>query len=168
MTYPNQQLVQTLLPLMQKQMEAIQRELGWLLTGMSNRVSHSNPDIRREIQDRLDASMQGLTMVYLFALWEEYVERDVEREWLPAEKLERLNAFRHVRHCAAHGFGGARADKCRTEFEAVMNSDQPFPNLPWSSDSIDLTKSQVAIDCMRFMEELGKEIIGRVANNNPP
>lgn len=168
MTIPNQNLVNDLLPLMMAQLVSTQREFGWLLSSSRHSVKHADPQTRQEIQTRVDAATQGLLLVYLFAMWEEYVKRDVEREWLPADKLERLNAFRHVRHSTAHGFDGTRAHKCRAEFDAIMNSAQPFPNLAWTNDTIDLSMSQVATDCHGFMSDLAKELIGRLANDNRP
>lgn len=164
----NLPLVERLLELMRIQTESLQGEFGWLLTATRHSVKHKDPAIRTKTQTGVDAATQGLILVYLFAMWEEYVHRDEEKEWLPADQLTRLNAFRHVRHSMAHGFNGSRADRCRSEFEEIMRSPQPFPNLPWTDDKIDLSQSQVAIDCQRFMSELSKVLLGRVANNNRP
>lgn len=101
-------------------------------------------------------------------MWEEYVPRPLEKEWLPVDNLDRLNAFRHIRHSVAHGSEGQRANQLRVEFEQVMNSINPIANLVWDSNSIDLTKSQVALDCHKFMEEIIKQLIGRIANDKRP
>jgi hypothetical protein len=164
----NETIFTPILPLMGKLQECVQREFGWIYSRSGTLVTHDNPEIRKQIQKSVDAYIPGLLLVYLFALWEEYVDRQIERDWLPADKSLRLNAFRHIRHSFAHGFNGNRANKCRIEFESIMSSNQPFPNLPWDNDKIDLTKSQVAIDCQRFMEDLAKELIGRIANDNRP
>lgn len=164
----NETIFNPILPLLTKIQGCVQRDFGWIYSKSGTLVTHPAPLIRKEIQESVDASVQGLLLVYLFALWEEYVERQLEREWLSADKLERLNAFRHIRHSVAHGFDGTRANKCRAEFENIMNSSQPFPNLPWDTNKIDLKKSQVSIDCQRFMEDIAKELVGRIANNNRP
>lgn len=168
MTIPNQQLVNDILPLMMKQIQSLQGAFGYIYSGLRNSVKHNDPTIRAKIQKEVDAASQGLLVVYLFSMWEEYVERQVEKDWLTTDELERLNAFRHLRHSMTHGFEGARARQCRTEFEAVMNGQRPFPNLTWDNDNLDLTNAQVAIDCQRLMDDLAKKLIGRIANNNPP
>jgi hypothetical protein len=164
----NELIYTPILPLQSQLSDCVQKEFGWFLSESKHMIRHHDSDTRELIQNRLDSSVQGLLLVYLFAMWEEYVPRSVEKEWLLADKLERLNAFRHIRHSVAHGFGGKRADKLRVEFENVMASSNPFPNLKWGDDSIDLTKSQVAIDCHRLMEELIKQLVGRIANNIRP
>lgn len=164
----NETIFTPMLPLMGKLQDCVQREFGWIYSKSGTLVTHDNPVVRKQIQKSVDAYIPGLLLVYLFALWEEYVDRQIEKDWLPAENLERLNAFRHIRHSFAHGFNGGRASKCRKEFENVMRSTQPFPSLPWDIDKIDLTKSQVAIDCQRFMNDLAKELIGRIANDKRP
>ena len=146
----------------------LQKGFGWLLSGTRHMASHKNPDTRAIIQTSIDSSVQGLLVVYLFAAWEEHVKRDIENEWLPEAMLKRLNAFRHIRHSMAHGFNGTRANKCRNEFEDVMVSNKPFPNLTWDNDSIDLSKSQVATDCQIFMHAASTELIQRIANDNRP
>ncbi|MBL4602973.1 MAG: hypothetical protein JKY84_09510 [Emcibacteraceae bacterium] len=168
--HPNQQIFTDILPLMLKQITALQGPFGFIYTELSNVVKHSDPVIRQQRQDEVNATKNGLLVVYLFAMWEEYIERDLETDWLAADELERLNAFRHIRHSVAHGIDGQRASnmRFRNAFEVIMNGSQPFPNLPWTNDSIDLTKSQVAIDCQRLMEDLGKKLIGRIANDNRP
>lgn len=161
----NQALVQSLLPLMNKQWDAFQHELGWLLSESTAYVNHPNPQARPEIQRRLNATREGLVLVYLFAMWEQFVERSVESEWLTPAKLLRLNAFRHLRHCAAHGFEGRRARQCREEFEAVMNSTDPLPNVEWTADTVEISTAGVAIDCQRFMAGLAPELISRIAED---
>ena len=168
MTIPNQNLVNDILPLMQKQIQSLQGAFGYIYSGLRNSVQHKDPSVRNKIQGEVDCASQGLLLVYLFAMWEEYIEHQVEKDWLTTAELERLNAFRHIRHSMAHGFEGTRARQCRAEFESIMNSGQPFPNLPWDNDKLDLTKSQVAIDCQRWMEDLCRKLIGRIANDNRP
>lgn len=165
----NEKLVKKVLPLLMVQLETLQGAYGYIYSGTRNCcINIQDPNIRKQKQNEVDIYTQGLLVVYLFAMWEAYVDRDVEKEWLPADKLTRLKAFRHIRHSVAHGFAVTRADLCRKEFEFIMESNQPFPNLPYDSDSLDLTNSQVASDCQRFMGDLGKELIGRIANNIKP
>ncbi len=163
----NVDLFTQMLPLMMAQIRAAQREFGQLLSGTRNIVKHPNPETRKELQDGVDRAVQGLLVVYLFAMWEEFVSRDMEQEWLTPDELTKLGAFRHIRHSVAHGFEGKRAKQCRSEFEQQMNT-KPFPNLEWDDERVDLSKSQVAIDCLTFMSDIGQKLIGRIANDNKP
>lgn len=102
-----------------------QQELGWIWSSSRHAVTYPNPELRASTQRRLDHSVGGLTVVYLFALFEEYFPR---AEWskvtLPDE--QRLLAFRHIRHSVAHGFDGSRANTHAVEFDAVMASSSPI------------------------------------------
>jgi hypothetical protein len=164
----NEIIYEPIIPLQSKLSDCLHKGFGWILSESKNMAKHSDSNSRKLIQDSIDVNVQGLLIVYLFAMWEEYVPRTLENEWIPAGKLERLNAFRHIRHSIAHGFEGQRANKLRVEFNQVMNSRNPFANLQWDTDSINLTKSQVAVECHKFMEEIIKILIGRIANDNRP
>ncbi len=164
----NETLVQSLIPLASKQWEAFQYELGWLLNASTAPINHQNSQARPEIQRRLNATREGLILVYLFAMWEQFVERSVETQWLTQAELLRLNAFRHLRHCAAHGFEGRRARQCREEFETVMNSTDPFQNVEWTTDTVDISNGGVANHCQRFMAGLAPYLISRIAEARKP
>jgi hypothetical protein len=164
----NKTLVRSLYPLAGKQWEAFQHELGWLLSVSTAPINHPNLQARPEIQRRLNGTREGLILVYLFAMWEQFVERSVETQWLTQAELLRLNAFRHLRHCAAHGFEGRRAKQCRDEFETIMNSTDPFQNVEWTTDMVDISNGNVAIHCQQFMAGLAPQLISRIAEGREP
>ncbi len=161
----NESIYLPILPLVSKLTNCLSQEVGIIISKSNQLVQHVNANVREENQARINNTIQGLLLVYLFALWEEYIDRDIERRWLSEQERNRLNAFRHIRHSAAHGFDGTRANKCRIEFETIMNSSEPFPNVIWNSNRINLANSQVVIDCQRFMISLVPDLIARIAGN---
>ncbi len=163
----NENIFLPLLPLKNMLPDIVPREFGWLLS-TRNLVEHGNKEQQAAIQKSVNRCIQGILIVYLFALWEEYVPRNLEENWLSSSERERLRAFRHIRHSFAHGFGGARANQCRSEFENVMKSTQPFAKLNWDNNKIELCDSQIALDCQRHMEDLSNKLVDRIARDESP
>jgi len=68
----------------------------------------------------------------------------------------------------ALGYKGSRADYPvrRKAFESKM----PFSGIDWdqTTDTIDLSKSNVALDCHRFLQDLGKQLVVRLHSNKKP
>jgi hypothetical protein len=164
----NEEVYTDILPLLQRQLESLQGSFGYLLGGAKKLADHAEAAAREKIQGEINEALQGLLIVYLFSMWEEYVPRELEREWLPEEVYQRLNAYRHIRHTVAHGFDGNRAKKCRVEFEMIMNSDYPFKGVFWDCDSLKIGQSDLAHECWNFMSNAAKQLIGRIANDNRP
>ncbi len=169
---PNHELADLGFKLQHSLENAMQHEFGWLLTGMKHRVTHHDPNFRMETQDRVDAAVQGILLVYLFAIFDEYTTDELRGNWISENDKYVLKAYRHLRNSIAHGHGGKRAPNCksRDQFEIVMNSDKPFPNLVWdrTQDTIDMTKSQVAHDCYNHMSNITRKMIGHLINNIRP
>ncbi len=170
--YPNKDLTDRALELMRVLTEMPQHEFGWILGGMMHRVQHHDPDYRREAQRRVDAAVQGILVVYLFSIFDEYTTDEMRGEWMTSEDKNTLAAYRHIRNSVAHGFGGKRAKGCRWRgyFEAKMNSPERFPGVVWDkvADTIDLTTSGIANSCHNFMSQVAKRLAGHLANDNKP
>ena len=165
----NQSRVERITPLANLLRVSLQTEFGWLLTGTRLLITETGPG-RQEQQDRVDSSVQGLLVVYLFGRWEEFVDPQIEREWLHPYELTRLQGLRHIRHSVALGFEGIRADQCRAEFESIMGSRKPFRGVEWdrSADTIDLSRAHVAYECHQSMYTLSRQLVDRLANDRQP
>lgn len=139
---------------------AYQNEVPYLQT-KGNEVP--NP----ELKIRVKRSIRGLLVVYLFAMWDTYVDRDLEDKILNADERHRLRAYRHIRHSCVHGFDGKRAKQCRKEFEEVMDSKNAFRNVIWDKgqDTIEICDSQVDHDCKNLISDLANKVFDRLANN---
>lgn len=120
------------LALMSEQIGSLQREFGHVLSGkniIANNVNYPNhPEETVNVRNGVKSLIEGSLLVYLFAMWESHVPDDIN-EWLTAEELQKLYAFKHVRDSTAHKFKGGRADyrNRRAAFEAEM----PFSGIEW-------------------------------------
>ncbi|WP_374662638.1 hypothetical protein [Inhella sp.] len=170
--YPNKEYTDKALGLMRVLGEMPQYEFGWILSGMMHRVQHPNPEYRQEAQRRVDCAVQGILVVYLFSIFDEYTTDQMRGEWIKEEDKKLLQVYRHIRNSVAHGHGGSRAKNCRwrKEFEDNMNSDSPLPGVIWDriADTIDLTNSGVANSCHLFMSGVAQRLAGHLANDNRP
>lgn len=144
-----------------------QEEVGWLYSSIRYSVNSQNPQDRIRIQDRLNHATGGVLIVYLFALFETYFEKNEWNKYLKADELEKLLAFRHIRHSIAHGFNGSRADGHRTEFDKVMKSPTTKITgvIKFDHDSITLAP-EVGIQCLEYMKNLSLKCIERVAKTS--
>jgi len=120
-----------------------------------------------ELKIRVKRSIRGLLVVYLFAMWDTYVDRELEDKILNADERHRLRAYRHIRHSCVHGFNGKRARQCRNEFDKVMESDNAFRNviLDKVADKIEICDSQIDHDCKNLISDLAYKVIDRLANS---
>ncbi len=109
-----------------------------------NDYSKTRPHLSNEL---LSSTIKGMLVIYWFTVWEQYFSRDDEKQYLDSENLEILNAYRHIRHSAAHGMDLRRANKCRNEFENIMNGVTPITGITFDEDNIDLSESEAAADC---------------------
>lgn len=156
--------LKNMVDLMGEQLKAFQRGAGHIYSDTKNLQSLNRFDAptRTEIQKEINHIVQGSLLVYLFAMWDEYGTRDLEGR-LTNDDQTRMDAFRHVRHSAAHGFKGTRAKdnkKLSNAFETIMRSKNPL-NVGWDEDedTIDLSQSSVAYACHEFMSASTKKIL---------
>lgn len=162
---------QRALELMQLQAVSLQRAFGHVFSGASliaNNVNYPNhPEETAQIRSDVLNLIQASLLVYLFAMWESH-EPQAVLEWLTAEEVAELQAYRHLRDSAAHKFGGARADypARRAAFEAKM----PFDGVQWDrkSDTIDLACSHAAHGCLQVMQRLTKHLVVRLHAGKSP
>ena len=159
------------LELMQVQGGALQREFGHVYSGantIANNVNYPQfPEETLKVRRGVKSLIDGALLVYLFAMWEEHVPDDVST-WLTEAERQRLDAYKHVRDSVAHKFNGGRADFSarRAAFEAMY----PFDGVQWNSveDKIDLSASSASYGCFQFMEQLTKQLIVRLHQNERP
>ena len=157
--------------LMTEQITSLQREFGHVVSGkslISNKVNYpKNPVETAEIRKGIHSLIEGSLLVYLFAMWESHTPDDIN-EWLTTEEKKTLNAYKHVRDSAAHKYKGGRADfeSRRQAFEEKM----PFSGIIWyqDTDTIDISNSSVAINCLRDMDPITKQLVIRLHKNEKP
>ena len=101
-------------------------------------------------------------------MWESHVPEDVH-EWLTIDEKRKLNAFKHVRDSSAHKYEGGRAKRHVGKVQA-FESEMPFSNIAWNqtTDTIDLSNSNVSYEFHQFMDSLVKELVVRFHENRKP
>jgi len=82
-------------------------EIGWF-HNLERKVDYKSDEARKEVQDKLDHAMGGLSIVYLFAIFESYFKREHWKKFIKEDEIKILKAYRHVRHSIAHQSGGLR------------------------------------------------------------
>lgn len=129
--------------------------------------SHPNKDLLKKETNSL---IQGMLAVYFFAVWDElmpnwneYGSRTIEDYIQEEEKLQ-LQAYRHVRHIAAHKMNGERANNAKSKFNEYFELNPNFSSINWhrENDRIDLSESSVGADIADFMKNLSIKISFRV------
>jgi hypothetical protein len=102
-----------------------------------------------ETRDELKELMEGLSLVYLFALWDDHIQNDYLVSTFSKDELRKFRAFKHVRHTVAHGTTGKRAKQNRIDFEAEM----PFAGIIFdnNADKILIGNSSVTWQCHALM-----------------
>lgn len=140
------------------------RAFGYFMGGKlelcNNLHIPNHPERSTETRNELRELMEGLSLVYLFALWDEHIQSDYFIAHVDKGELRKFRAFKHVRHTVAHGISGKRAMQCRNEFEAEM----PFSGiaLDVNSDSISIGSSSVTLGCLQLMSHLSGKLAAQL------
>jgi hypothetical protein len=126
------------------------REFGYLLSATRHAVNLADPAQRHEIQNALEQLVQGLAIVYLFAIFEDFFAIDEIKN--KHSTLDEYLAYRHIRHSFAHKPLGKLAKMHRVEFEKLINTGNLGHLLTWnhSADSIHL-KSGIVEQIREFL-----------------
>lgn len=134
-------------------------EFGYLLSATHHAVNLADPVQRHKIQNNLEQLAQGLAIVYLFAIFEDFFPIDEIRKKHSA--LDEYLAYRHIRHSFAHKPLGKRAKMHRVEFEKLINTGNLDHLLLWDqqTDSIYL-KSGIVEQIREFLVNS----VARIAN----
>ena len=135
------------------------REFGYLLSATRHAVNLADPAQCHEIQNALEQLTQGLAIVYLFAIFEDFFAIDEIKKKHNA--LDEYLAYRHIRHSFAHKPLGKRAKMHRVEFEKLFKTGNLDHFLIWDqqNDSIYL-KSGIVEQIREFLVNS----VARIAN----
>lgn len=112
------------------------REFGYLLSATRYAGSLADPAQRDDLHYTLEQLVQGLAIVYLFSIFEEYFT--INEIKMKHSALDEYLAYRHIRHSFAHKPLGKRADMHRAEFEKLVSTGNLDHLLTWEqqTDSI--------------------------------
>lgn len=152
--------------------------MGWLTSGTLRKVQYPNASqFNKPVQQDLDHMVGGLTIVYLFAVFESALPPGKHlSEWqshhIDPAQLEELLAYRHIRHVVAHGLDGNRQSISthRTEFEGWHNAGKFTNVVDWdrAADQILIRATGVWNPLQMFMTDVLSKVISNCRNQCPP
>ncbi|MFC1955322.1 hypothetical protein ACFLWZ_02125 [Chloroflexota bacterium] len=82
-------------------------ELDWFHQ-LGKAVDYMSVENIKLVRSEVDNAMGGLSVLYLFAMFEYYFDQSLWKTYLSSEDEKILRAYRHVRHSIAHGHHGLR------------------------------------------------------------
>lgn len=82
-------------------------ELDWFYK-LGEEVKYGSNENVKLVRADVDHVVGGLSVLYLFAIFESYFDASDWEKYLPPEEEQVLRAYRHVRHSIAHGHHGKR------------------------------------------------------------
>jgi hypothetical protein len=135
---------------LRSQLSKRMQEIGWIESAYSC-VKYSDPEVTNSVRARTQNLSSALCVLYFVVMVESYFpnvytdsitkQRNLWEEinqygWLSDLELERLRAYRHIRHTFAHDPYGKRAKQNSSSFTRVMESANPLPSISYTSDTV--------------------------------
>jgi hypothetical protein len=146
----------------------LQREFGHFITTHRNRVHYPNhPEESKQIQRNLDELVSRMAVVYLFAVFDEYLTPAMENA-IPANKKEMLGAYRHLRNCAAHGVlykRSPRKDSSHHAYERTMKETSPLPGIAYHVSDVVFVGTGIELQCRGFLHQVTVDIFNCFENS---
>ena len=151
------------------------RSFPFVLAGPERMLSETdNPDAPN-IRPEAEQILAGALIVYLFSMWDEYVEHtDVEKFFRPEEKLKYF-AFKHLRIVAAHNISGDRTGNKEgqkqmdhaAKLDEIMASATPLAGVTLENNKVILTLPEAVLECRQFLQGMSLRLPGRYAVGGP-
>lgn len=149
-----------------------QNTFGYIFNSAEIIFADSNHPNKGNLIKDTNTRVQGMLVIYLFAIWESYFgEERPNREtlvmsFLTPEEKTKFRAFKHIRHTSAHKINGERARQCKIDFENLMYSESRFINVNFNTQEnlIDFSESEIGADCWNFMHQLTVKLSMRIFN----
>ena len=163
--------IESSIELSHKLQEGMQGLFPSFIFGVKSYTERSaNPNVRATEKESLHV-LHGSLVVFLFSMWDSHMNKNcIEKYFRPEEKI-RFYAFKHIRIVSAHNINGSRAgnrkDQDRMDhaekLDQVMSSEKPFEGLILDEYNIDLSGSNVSLDCRQFMQDMALKLAtGRI------
>ncbi len=173
--YDLHQLRNDIIALMGLMQDKRQREISWIENAYM-KVLYSDSQVTSEVRQSTRNLSSALCVLYFVTTIEHYfpntycdstrIQRNLWDEmqlygWLWSSELERLRAYRHVRHSFAHSPDGTHAKNNRTSFNTVMSSSHPLPLI--TSDGTKITvDSGASIKMLDEIHPIFQNVLNRM------
>lgn len=153
-------LIPGLIVLGQELVTQNQDALGWLCSTTRNVVTYSDPATRQRVQHNLDHAVGLLCVAQMMAVFEAGFPRNYWPALLNSHEVQRLNAYCHIRSCAANGFTGARPLTDHADFDLVMTSSCPLSGvINYTDRTIELSLDVISELSILVREITNKAIV---------
>lgn len=167
----------TIMPATRENLRDLQRVLGqldeleWFHT-LGKNVTYPSQISVHMVKEKVDHVIGGLSILYLFAIFETYFDQGDWDGLIDPNELRLLRAYRHVRHSVAHGHHGLRihprTNRNQEEYDRFDEAirDQLF--FPKNIIELDATDNKIKIDpsvgiyLRRFMRDIIQNTIVKV------
>ena len=144
--------------------------LPYLFQGLNfarENSGHPNADV---LYHKANHLLQGSMVVYLFAIWEDVIGWDVVQTYFDDNEKVRFYALKHIRLVSAHNDEGSRlSNRSDSEyldhfekFDKVMTSESPFYEVDFDEGRVDLSRSQISLDCRDFLQKMAMQLLIRI------
>jgi hypothetical protein len=141
-----------------------QEELGWIYSSTRHSVNYQGqPELNRKIQARIDNAIGGVSIVYIFALLETYINRELW-EYADDGMRKKMYAYLHIRNTVAHGFDGKRAERYADKFDDLMTSGKPINGIKSFNDNEIIVEPNIWIGLKDFIPKFLASILHKVVN----
>lgn len=149
-------------------------ELDWFHS-LGKYVDYSKYESIELVKPRVDHVMGGLSVLYLFAIFETYFDNKYWEKYLNVNDIKLLRAYRHIRHSIAHGHDGSRLQprsprgKNQEEYDAFEEAIANNLFSPKNIIELDTTNNTITIHpatgiyLKPFMLNVAKNAIAEVA-----
>ncbi|MEM7492987.1 MAG: hypothetical protein AAF296_06355 [Pseudomonadota bacterium] len=157
----------------------LQQEMGrsfpFILVGPEKMLTATNNPDAPNIRPEVDQVLAGALIVYLFAIWDQYVTHaDVDQFFRPDEKVK-FFAFKHLRIVAAHNINGDRTGNRNGQdrmdhaekLDKVMGSAKPLAGVALEANKVVLTLPHAVLECRQFLQDMALKLPLRYAAGGP-
>jgi hypothetical protein len=137
-----------------------QDAFGWLCSTTRNVVTYADPATRQRVQRNLDHAVGLLCVAHMMAVFEAGFPCNYWPALLSSHDVQRLNAYRHIRNCAANGFTGDRPQADHADFGSVMTSNSPLRGvISYTHDTIVLSQDVLSDLCALIQDITNRAIV---------
>ena len=149
-------------------------ELDWFHS-LGNNVNYSKYEHIKLVKANVDHVMGGLSILYLFAIFEFYFDNSHWKKYIKPSDEKILRAYRHVRHSIAHGHHGSRVQPRspqginQEEYDAFNDAIDNDLFSPKNQIAIDKSNNTLTINpavgiyLKQFMQKIIQDAIAEAA-----
>ena len=135
---------------------------AFMAQGFSLAQEHSKRSDAEQQSLLTGSMMSGAMIVYIFAMWDQFFEKDDHVYYFEERERQKYYAFKHVRHVFAHNIYGERKSNRPSndrmdradEFDRTMSSDSAIAGIQFDYYTMTLTFPDTFLECQNFLSRM--------------